>query len=77
MCWIWGALFPNFDADEDDPANYDFELTDKALEWMFAAGTEPFFRLGAWVSRHGDECRRGGDSAEYSIMNCILLTCCR
>lgn len=40
------ALFPNFDADETDPANYDFALTDQALEWMFKAGTEPFFRLG-------------------------------
>lgn len=43
------ALFPNFDADENDPKSYDFALTDETLSWMFAAGTEPFFRLGTSI----------------------------
>ena len=40
------AMFPNFDADENDPKNYDFTVTDAYLSDMRAAGTEPFFRLG-------------------------------
>ena len=40
------AMFPNFDADENDPKNYDFTVTDAYLGDMRAAGTEPFFRLG-------------------------------
>ncbi len=40
------AIFPNFDADETKSENYDFTHTDRALDWMFKAGTKPFFRLG-------------------------------
>ena len=40
------AMFPNFDADENDPKSYDFAVTDAYLRNMRAAGTEPFFRLG-------------------------------
>ena len=40
------AMFPNFDADENDPKNYDFAVTDAYLSNMRAAGTEPFIRLG-------------------------------
>ena len=40
------AMFPNFDADENDPKSYDFDVTDAYLRNMRAAGTEPFFRLG-------------------------------
>ena len=40
------AIFPNFDADENDPKNYDFAVTDVYLRNMREAGTEPFFRLG-------------------------------
>ena len=49
------AVFPNFDADENDPANYDFTLTDRYLSTMREAGTEPYYRLGAsiehWVKK--------------------------
>ena len=45
-CVDISAVFPNFDADEDDPASYDFPVTDKYLDDMAAAGVEPFFRLG-------------------------------
>ena len=40
------AIFPDFDADENDPANYDFEVTDAYMDRIRSAGTEPFYRLG-------------------------------
>ena len=40
------AIFPNFDADEKDPASYEFECTDKYMQDIFEGGAEPFFRLG-------------------------------
>lgn len=43
------AVFPDFNADETDPANYDFTYTDRFLENIIAAGTEPFFRLGQTI----------------------------
>ena len=43
--WMGGGLyvdipnlFRNFDADENDPANYDFEYTDKLMEGLMEAG---------------------------------------
>jgi len=49
------ALFPDFDADEKDPKNYDFNCTDAYLEGLVKAGTEPYFRLGQRI-----ELQRGG-----------------
>jgi hypothetical protein len=50
-------LFPDFDADENDPANYRFAFTDSLLDALVEAGVEPFFRLGVtienWVSWPG------------------------
>jgi len=46
------AVFPDFDADENDPKNYDFVFTDHYLDSMRRAGTEPFFRLGQTIE-HG------------------------
>ena len=43
------AVFPDFDADENDPKSYDFAFTDVFLETILAAGTEPFFRLGQTI----------------------------
>ena len=43
------AVFPDFEADENDPASYDFAYTDKFLETIIAAGTKPFFRLGQTI----------------------------
>ena len=42
-------LFRNFDADENDPANYDFTFTDILLEGLVEAGVEPYFRLGITI----------------------------
>ena len=40
------AIFPDFDADADDPASYDFVLTDAYVRNFAAVGTKAFFRLG-------------------------------
>ncbi len=47
-----GAIFPEFDADENDPGNYDFVFTDHYLDNIRRAGTEVFFRLGQTIE-HG------------------------
>ncbi len=45
-CIDISAIFPDWDADETKPENYDFTITDEYLETMRAAGTEPYYRLG-------------------------------
>lgn len=51
------AVFPNFDNDPEDPASYDFTLTDEYLKVMLYAGVEPFYRLGSkiehWPKKYG------------------------
>lgn len=42
-------IFPDFEADENDPASYDFALTDAWLGTVVASGTEPFYRLGVTI----------------------------
>lgn len=43
-------IFPNMDtADENDPANYDFAITDRLIEELYKAGMEPVYRLGATI----------------------------
>lgn len=42
-------LFRDFDADETDPANYDFTFTDHLLKALDAAGVEPYYRLGITI----------------------------
>ena len=42
-------LFRDFDADETDPANYDFAFTDLLLAKLEENGVEPFFRLGVTI----------------------------
>ena len=42
-------LFRDFDADEDDPANYDFAFTDRLIEDLVRDGIEPYFRLGVTI----------------------------
>lgn len=50
-------IFPNFDADVNDPASYDFACTDEAILTCLEAGTQTFFRLGQTiehqVKKHG------------------------
>ena len=40
------AIFPDFSADENDPASYDFDLTDEYMENILKSGTKVFYRLG-------------------------------
>ena len=42
-------IFPNFDADVNDPNSYDFACTDKYVKNTYAAGTEVFYRLGTRI----------------------------
>lgn len=43
------AVFPRFEADENDPASYDFHLTDEYILRTLEAGTETFYRLGTRI----------------------------
>ncbi len=42
-------VFPDFDADENDPASYDFAFTDLFLSEMVKKGIKPFYRLGTTI----------------------------
>lgn len=42
-------LFPDFEADEDDPKNYRFVYTDSLIKSLVDNGVEPFFRLGVTI----------------------------
>ena len=46
------AIFPNFDADVNDPQSYDFACTDHYMSQIIAFGAEPFYRLGSKIE-HG------------------------
>ena len=43
------AVFPNFDADVEDPASYDFAVTDAYIANIQACGSETFYRLGSKI----------------------------
>jgi len=45
-------IFRDFDADENDPASYDFERTDIYLQDIESVGTKCFYRLGSRIE-HG------------------------
>ena len=51
------CIFPDFDADPDDPASYDFACTDESILVCLEAGTETYFRLGQTIEhqikKHG------------------------
>jgi len=51
-CVDVNAIFPDFDADENDPKNYDFVFTDHYLDAISRAGTKIFYRLGQTIE-HG------------------------
>ena len=42
-------LFRDFDADENDPASYDFTFTDGLMKALVANGVAPYFRLGITI----------------------------
>ena len=45
-------VFPDFDADETDPASYDFAYTDAYLKPIVAAGCRLFYRLGVTIENN-------------------------
>ena len=45
-------LFRDFDADENDPKNYDFAFTDLLINALVEHGVEPFFRLGVTIENY-------------------------
>ncbi len=49
-------IFRDFDAEENDPKNYDFTFTDLYLEALVENGVEPYFRLGVTIENYA----RGG-----------------
>jgi len=65
VCGVYGGpyshditcIFPDFDADEYNPASYDFACTDESILVCLEAGTETFFRLGQTIEhqikKHG------------------------
>ena len=42
-------IFRNFDADENDPASYDFAFTDVLIQAMYEYDLKPIFRLGVTI----------------------------
>ena len=46
------AIFPNFDADPEDPASYDFDLTDDYCKMIEAGGAKVFYRLGSKIEHN-------------------------
>lgn len=56
-CGVYGGayyvdvpnVFPNFDADENDSANYDFHYTDEYIGAIQEAGCESYYRLGVTI----------------------------
>ena len=46
------AIFPNFDADVNDPQSYDFACTDKYISEIYEFGTKPFYRLGSKIEHY-------------------------
>lgn len=42
-------VFPDFDADENDPASYDFHYTDEYITAIQRSGCEAYYRLGVTI----------------------------
>ena len=70
-------IFPNFDADADDPDSYDFACTDESILATLDAGTETFFRLGQTIEhqikKHGTippkDFKKWAEICEHIIMH--------
>lgn len=45
-------IFPNFDADPNDPASYDFTFTDAYINSLVKSGTKVFYRLGVTIENN-------------------------
>ncbi len=49
------CIFPDFDADEHDPASYDFEYTDLLVSELMKNDCPPIFRLGETIENSIDK----------------------
>jgi len=47
-------IFRDFDADENDPASYDFTFTDALITALAEAGIEPYYRLGVTIENQAE-----------------------
>ena len=47
-------IFRDFDADENDPKNYDFKFTDLVVSSLVKAGVEPYYRLGVTIENSSE-----------------------
>ncbi len=45
-------IFPDFNADENDPSSYSFEFTDAYFKNLTATGTKIFYRLGVTIENN-------------------------
>lgn len=45
-------IFPDFDADPDEPSSYDFAFTDAYLKGLIASGVKIFYRLGVTIENN-------------------------
>lgn len=45
-------IFPNPDADVDDPSSYDFAFTDALVKGLIEHGVMPYYRLGATIENY-------------------------
>ncbi|MBQ6471198.1 MAG: hypothetical protein IJJ33_04380 [Victivallales bacterium] len=45
-------VFPDFDADENDPSSYVFGFTDVIISALVQQGVEPFYRLGVTIENY-------------------------
>ncbi len=48
------CIFPNFDADVNNPESYNFACTDLYLKYILKAGTKIFYRLGETIENKSD-----------------------
>ncbi|MBQ6708340.1 MAG: hypothetical protein IJM97_05260 [Clostridia bacterium] len=73
---VW-SIFPNPDADVNDPASYDFQLTDEYIQNILEAGTKIFYRLGNkiehWSKKYGTlppkDFKKWAEICEHIIMH--------
>ena len=47
-------IFRDFDADENDPRNYDFTFTDVYIGELVKNGLKPYYRLGVTIENHAE-----------------------
>ena len=47
-------IFRNFDADENDPRNYDFAFTDAYISALVKNGLKPYYRLGVTIENNAE-----------------------